>query len=290
MTNGKIYGNFDVMTVHGSGSPATHFGRQIKKERLARGWSLRELAEHTGIDFSHLSRIETGKRPPTEAIADACDAAFPERRGWFREYYEESKDWMPAGFRDWPEYENRARELLIWAPGIVDGIAQTEGYARELLSAYPGVTAEVIEARLRGRMERQKRLLRDDGPAVVLLVDMVALYRAIGSAQVMAGQCARLAEIAKLDAITVQVVPPVTIPLATALVIVAGDAAYTEHALGGAVFTEAESVTRLRRLIGSVRGEARPVSESLALIRKADKSWTGVSQRRAATAERRASK
>jgi transcriptional regulator with XRE-family HTH domain len=279
-----------IMTANGGHSATTHFGRQMKKERLARGWSLREFAARSGIDIGSASLIENGKRPPNERVAIACDAVFPERGGWFREYYEESKDWMPAGFRDWPEYENRARELLIWAPGIVDGIAQTEGYARELLSAYPGVTAEVIEARLRGRMERQKRLLRDDGPAVVLLVDMVALYRAIGSARIMAGQCARLAEIAKLDAVTVQVVPPVTIPLATASVMIAGDAAYTEHALGGAVFTEAESVTRLRRLVGSVRGEARPVSESLALIRKADRSWTGVSQPRAATAGRRASK
>jgi ribosome-binding protein aMBF1 (putative translation factor) len=70
------------MAVHGDGNPSTHFGRQVKKERLARGLSLRELSARSGIDYSHLSRIEGGKRPPTEAVADALDAAFPERRGW----------------------------------------------------------------------------------------------------------------------------------------------------------------------------------------------------------------
>ena len=60
----------------------------------------------------------------------------------------------------------------------------------------------MVTARLKGRpLERQHRLLRDDGPTVGLLVDMPPLYRAIGSAEVMAKQCARLAEVASMDAV-----------------------------------------------------------------------------------------
>ena len=197
---------------------------------------------------------------------------------------------MPAGFRSWAEYEDRATELLIWSPGIIDGLAQTEGYARALLSIHPGATSEMVNARLHGRMERQRRLLRDDGPAVALLIDMPALYRAIGSAEVMAAQCAHLAEVARLDAVTLQVVPPVTIPLATASLMLAGDAAYTENALSGSVYTDEESVSRLRRLITTVRAEARPASESLAMIRKAEKQWTGASRHTAAATAVSASK
>ena len=76
---GKRRDNIRVMAAHNTGNPATHFGRQMKKERLARGWSLRELSARTGINFSHLGRIENGHRPPTEAIAVACDRVFPER-------------------------------------------------------------------------------------------------------------------------------------------------------------------------------------------------------------------
>ena len=72
-------------------NPVSHFGKQLKKERLAHGWSLPELSQRTGIDAGHLSRIENGKRPPTEAIAPACDALFPERRAWCSEYYEDSR-------------------------------------------------------------------------------------------------------------------------------------------------------------------------------------------------------
>jgi len=81
---------------------AGHFGRQVRKERLAHGWSLDELSRRTGINAAHLSRIENGRRPPTEALARACDAAFPERRGWFSDWYDESRTWaeVPPGFRE----------------------------------------------------------------------------------------------------------------------------------------------------------------------------------------------
>jgi transcriptional regulator with XRE-family HTH domain len=262
----------------------------MRKERLARGWSLREFAARTGINIAQASRIENGKSPPTERVAVACDVAFPERKGWFREYYEESKSWMPAGFRSWAEYEDKATELLVWSPGIIDGLAQTEDYARALLSIHPGANDEVVGTRLKGRMERQRRLLREDGPTVGLLVDMAALYRVVGSAEVMAAQCAHLAGVAKLEAVTLQVVPPVTIPLATASLMLADDSAYTENALSGSVYTDEESVIRLRRLIITVRAEARPASESLAMIRKAEKQWTGASRHTAAATAVSASK
>lgn len=266
------------MVLNSGGNPVTHFGRQMRKERLARGWSLREFAARTGVNIAQASRIENGKSPPTEKVAAACDLAFAERKGWFGEYYEESKSWMPAGFRSWAEYEDMAAELLVWSPGIIDGLAQTEGYAVALLSIHPGATEQVVAARLKGRMDRQHRLLRDGGPAVGLLTDMAALYRAVGSAEVMAAQCAHLAEVAKLDAVTLQVVPPVAIPLGTASLILAGDAAYTENALSGSVYTDEESVGRLRRLITTVRAEARPASESVAMIRRAERQWTSASR------------
>ena len=62
---------------------------------------------------------------------------FPERRNWFREFYQESRTWAPAGFRDWPEYENKAASLREWSPGIITGMLQTQDYARSLLETYP---------------------------------------------------------------------------------------------------------------------------------------------------------
>ena len=176
------------MTVHGNGNPSTHFGRQIKKERLARGWSLRQLSAHSGVDFSHLSKIEAGKRPPTAKVADAMDAVFLDRKGWFREYYEDSKSSIPPGLRSWAEHEDKAVRLSIWSPGIVHGLFQTPDYARVFLSTL-NAPAEVVEARLANRMARQQRVLgRDDPPTVAYIIDHVALYRGVGSAETMAAQ------------------------------------------------------------------------------------------------------
>ena len=141
---------------------AGHFGRQVRKERLAHGWSLDELSRRTGMNAAHLSRIENGRRPPTEAIAQACDTAFPERRGWFSDWYDESRTWaeVPPGFRSWAEVEEKAMTLHVWSPGIVHGLLQTEDYARALISVQPPVATEIARARLASRMERQRRVMR----------------------------------------------------------------------------------------------------------------------------------
>jgi hypothetical protein len=260
-------------------NPVSHFGKQLKKERLAHGWSLPELSRRSGIDAGHLSRIENGKRPPTEAIAQACDAVFPERKGWFSEYYEDSRTWAPPGFRSWAEYEDKAVRLSVWSPSVIDGLFQTEDYARALLQTALGVTDEIVAARLASRMGRQQRvLMRDNPPSVCCIIDHAALYRCVGSPEIMAAQMHRLAEAARLPRVTVQVLPAVAHPATQSGLMVAGDAAYAEHVAGGYVFTDQETVIAIERLFDTLRGECYRVSESLAVIGKAGELWTGVSQ------------
>jgi transcriptional regulator with XRE-family HTH domain len=264
------------MTGNTGNRAATSFGQQMRQMRQSHHWTLREMAAKTGVSFSVLSRVETGDRPPTERVARALDAVFPELPAdFFLNTWSSSRLYAPAGFVDWSEVEDTARDLLSWTPGIIDGLGQVEGYARAMLSTYPGATGDQVEVRLKGRMARQRRLFRDEGPAVILLVDMAALYRGVGSADVMAEQCAHLAELAKRPNVTVQVVPPVAHPLGTALLIVTDQAAYTENAWSGSVFTDEETVRRMRRLVGSVSAQARPASETRAIMRKAEHSWTG---------------
>jgi hypothetical protein len=251
----------------------------MKKERLAHGWGLDELSRRTGINPGHLSRIENGRRPPTEALADACDGVFPGRRGWFREYFEDSRAWTPPGFRSWPEYEDKAACLRVWSPGIVHGLLQTEDYARSLLSTLAGATAEAVAARLGNRMERQRRVLyRDDPPSACYVVDHAALYRSVGSAEVMAAQMSHLLAVAALPNVTLQVLPAVAHPATASELIIADNAAYAEHVAAGGVYTDEDTAITLARLFDTIRGECYRVSESLAIIGKAGELWTGASQ------------
>ena len=275
-------GNINDVPAHIGGNPATHFGRQMKKERLARGWTLRELAARTGINFSHLGRIENGHRPPTEAIAAACDRAFPERRGWFSEYYAELSTWseVPAGFKDWTELEDKSATLRVWSPGIVHGLLQTEDYARALLMTYPGVSAEVVAIRLASRMARQARLFERD-VLTWFVVDALSLCRLVGSTAIMAGQMRRVAQVAAMPNVTVQVMPAVAHPATGSEIIISDDAAYAEHSAGGFVYG-GDTVSGLGRIFDTLRAECHKASESMTLIERLAEEWT--TGARAATA------
>jgi transcriptional regulator with XRE-family HTH domain len=268
------------MVVNDSGNPATHFGKQMRKERIARGWSLREFSQRTGLNPGHISRIENGKRPPTENVATACDEVFPERRGWFIEYYEESRHWaeVPASFRSWPEYEDKAANLRDWSPSIVTGLLQTEKYARTLLSL-PSIADDVVTNRLTVRMERQRRVLMgDDPPSACFIVDELSLYREVGSTEIMADQMRRLSEMAASPRVMVQILPAIAHPANASGFLMADDAVWVEHVAGGYVFTDAETISALALRFDNLRGECYRVSESLRIIERLGERWaTGVS-------------
>jgi hypothetical protein len=255
-------------------NPLAHFGKQVKKERLARGWSLPYLEERTGIDAGHWSRIERGVRPPTELIAAKCDEAFPERRGWFGEYYSDSRSWAPPGFRSWTEELDNASSLRDWCPSIITGPLQTEEYARVLLSVHPDVTDEVVSTRLSGRLAHQKRLFARDVPTL-FLIDQLALYRLVGSLDIMAAQLRHLIAMADRPRVTIQVVPAVAVPSVAHGISLTDCAAYSETSVNGNVWTDEETRSSLGRVFDTLRSEAWRASESLVLINEASELWTG---------------
>lgn len=255
-------------------NPLAHFGKQVKKERLARGWSLPELEKRTGIDAGHWSRIERGVRPPTELIAAKCDEAFPERRGWFGEYYRDSRSWAPPGYRSWTEEVDNASSLHDWCPSILTGFLQIEDYARVLLSVHPDVTDEVVNTRLAGRMAHQKRLFERDLP-MLFLIDQLALYRLVGSPQIMTAQLQHLITVASRPRVTIQVVPAVAVPSVAHGITLTDRAAYSETSVNGNVWTDEETRSSLGRVFDTLRSEAWRASESLALINEASELWTG---------------
>ena len=185
---------------YGTSNPVRYFGQQVRRARRAAGWTLAEFGQRIGYDPGQISRIENGKRPPTELFAQMCDRAFPDRDGWFGEFYAESRTWIatPPWFRSWVEHEQQAATLRIWQLGVLSGLLQTEQYARGILTVEPGVTEDQVSERLAARLARQAILARDDPPAAWFLVDEAVLHRCVGSADVMAAQLAHLVGLARL--------------------------------------------------------------------------------------------
>jgi Domain of unknown function (DUF5753)/Helix-turn-helix domain len=265
-----------------SGSnPVRYFGRQVRRARRANGWTLAEFGQRIGYDPGQISRIENGKRPPTELFAQMCDRAFPDRDGWFGEFYAESRTWIatPPWFRSWVEHEQQAATLRIWQLGVLSGLLQTEGYARAILAVEPGVTDDDVSARLTARLARQAILTRDDPPAAWFLVDEAALRRRVASPDVMAAQLAHLVGLAHLPNVTVQVVPNIAHAGLLGGFAVAERAAYVETAVTGQVFEDADIITELLTRFDTLRNEAFRGSESLTLIERMCEEWKATGAR-----------
>jgi transcriptional regulator with XRE-family HTH domain len=251
--------------------PARYFGRQVRKARTAAGWTLKEFGDRIAYSTGQVSRIESGKRPPNEVFAKACDTAFPGLNGWFSDFYAESREWLatPPWFRPWTEHEQSARVLRVWTCGHFSGLVQTEDYARAVLASEPGVSEEQVAERTAARMARQRVLTRDDPPAVWFLIDEAAMFRRVGSPEIMAAQLRHLAAVASLPAVTVQVVPSVVHAGMSGSLAAADNAAYIDTAAGGMVFEDAETVRALTIRFDTIRAWARPASELAAIISEA---------------------
>lgn len=56
--------------------PLTPFAALLRSSRMARGWSMSELARRTGLDHSYISRLESGERGPGRDVVTAIADAF----------------------------------------------------------------------------------------------------------------------------------------------------------------------------------------------------------------------
>jgi transcriptional regulator with XRE-family HTH domain len=253
---------------------AGHFGRQMRRDRLAHGWSMTELAKHTGLNGAHLGRIESALRPPSVKVADALDKVFPERRGWYLQWLDDIRTApeVPATFRSWSDYEDNSATLRLWTPLIVDGLFQTEDYARALI-ALAGVSGEVAATRLGARMERQQRVLGHC--RVSYMLDQSALYRLVGSPEIMRAQLRHLLDVAARPNVVLQVMPEVAHVALAASYALADDAVWSEHVVSGGVYTDPEIIASVAVRHDNLRGECMKVSESLALIGGLADEWTG---------------
>ena len=270
----------------GTSNPVRYFGRQVRRARRTAGWTLSEFGQRIGYDPGQISRIENGKRPPTELFAQMCDRAFPDRDGWFSEFYAESRTWIatPPWFRSWVDHEENAATLRIWQMSVLSGLLQTEDYARTILAVEPGVTDNDVSARLTARLARQAILTRGDPPAAWFLVDEAALRRHVGSPDIMAAQLAHLAGLARLPKVTIQVVPNIAHAGLLGGFAVAERAAYVETAVAGQVFEDAEIIAGLLTRFDTLRNEAFRGSESLTLIERMCEEWKATGARAATQA------
>jgi transcriptional regulator with XRE-family HTH domain len=191
---------------------------ELARMRRDAGLKTEQVASTLGLSQSTVSRFESGKtgiRPSDlRAILDLYRVTDPEIRGSLEELAREGRQqgwWAPhrsiltATFSTYIGLESEARRILSYEGAYVHGLLQTEDYARALLSVAKE-TEDVVEQRVRVRMERQRRL-HDGTLRLWAIIDEAALMREIGGPIVLDGQLKALLEAGQRPNVTLQVLP-----------------------------------------------------------------------------------
>ncbi|ASY32914.1 MULTISPECIES: helix-turn-helix domain-containing protein [Streptomyces] len=265
-------------------SPGEAFGEHLRRLRDGQGWTQEELAARMGISASHVSAVETGRRPPTPQFAKRADRELGTGDELQRRSRVARRTSLLEGFPEYVDHELRASEIRVYEVGVIPGILQTRAYAETLTARSVergAITAEQGEERLALIAARQEALRRSPLPLVFVLLDESCLCRPVGASAVMAAQLGALVEFAALPNTVVQVIPfamgdrrPLSLPLYILTMDTGRLIAYAESAHQGTLEHERASVMPLLTSYHQMQAEAPSQPASVAMIERLRKGTT----------------
>jgi DNA-binding XRE family transcriptional regulator len=265
----------------------TWFADELKAHRAERGWTQADLAAKIKYSESLIAQVETCRKAPTPELAKVLDRLFktpgfreerpgsPGAPGTFgRLVIRLQKLPFKASFRSFVPHEAAATVLYTCEHSFVPGLFQTEDYARAVLMMLPGVTEDVVDNLLAGRMARQAILDRDDPlpPLLYALMDQSVLNREIGGPDVMRVQLEHLVAVSKRPNVTLQVIPGTGAHIGLLGAFTVADLGSgpsivnIEDIADGQVTEDAATVAMVVGRFHSLRGDALPKAASRDLI------------------------
>jgi transcriptional regulator with XRE-family HTH domain len=191
-------------------SPKAAYGARLRSSREERGWNQEQLAERLEYASSHVSAVETARKPPTLRFSRSADLALGTGDLFERLWRELKHGVLLEGFPEYVSYEARATELRVFEIGIVPGLLQTPEYARALAQSAArrgSISSEHAEERVIALAERQAALLRRRPPMVFVVMDESCVRQHVGGPEVMDAQLERLVEFAANPMTVLQVAP-----------------------------------------------------------------------------------
>lgn len=192
-------------------------GTELRHLRDRAGMTIEEVAAALECSHSKVSRIETGqvsatprdvrdildlyKVDPRERDALVQVARQARQRGWWQAY----SDTLVVPLVG---LETDANQIVQYETMVVPGLLQTLDYARAILRVgRPDLPPQQIERWVEFRMARQALLTQDHPPAFSTVLEESVLLRPVGGSSAMRQQLHRLADMAALPTMTLQVLP-----------------------------------------------------------------------------------
>ncbi|MEV6818938.1 helix-turn-helix transcriptional regulator [Nocardiopsis dassonvillei] len=190
----------------------------MKRARIRAGIKSGTAARHADISPGTLTKYEKAENPWPVPIVyvlsefyglsqedrdKLVDLARQKELGWWHRHRD-----IPEWFESYVGLESEAHTVLNYEDGTIPGLLQTADYARAVISAdVDAGSDEQIEAHVTVRLQRQKRLSEDEPLQLNAVMNESALYRTVGSAEIMREQLSVLLERAELPNVNLRVLP-----------------------------------------------------------------------------------
>lgn len=204
--------------------PRRRLGAAFRELREARGETLQQTAKALMFSPSKLSRIENGgagephPRDVRDLIAHfAVDDGTADRLQELAEAGRRAGWWQlpPYEFTEsdlldtYISYESAAARIREYSPVYIPGLLQTPRYAGAVISPFLRDAAPgELERQVDGRLERQRRLRRNEPPVPRLhVVTETVLHLRVGSPEIMAEQLGHLLDAATEPSVELHVIP-----------------------------------------------------------------------------------
>jgi transcriptional regulator with XRE-family HTH domain len=194
-------------------------GAELRRLRKESGLTGTQVAAHLLVSQAKVSHMETGRRAVSPRdVRDLCRlygvtdqhvvdslmalARESSRHGWWHSYGD-----IPHSV--YVDLEADAASIHAYESMVIPGLLQTPAYAAAVIEeTIPLVTVEQAAARLKVRLRRQHRIY-DPARRLQLWValDESALWRVVGSREVMREQLEHLHALSTEPHITMQILP-----------------------------------------------------------------------------------
>ncbi|OLR91351.1 helix-turn-helix domain-containing protein [Actinokineospora bangkokensis] len=207
--------------------PRRRLGAELRRLREAAGLHLEHAAAHLECSTSKISRLETGQGIPKArdvrdllALYGLDDQRTQDRLlrlagdGRRQAWWQDLNDALTSNLDQYISLESEASLQRSFGLSFVFAQVQTEEYARALFHGmFPHEPAAILEQRVELRMKRQQQFrARTDYPRIDMLLDESALYRTVGSRDIMRGQLDALLRVNDTPGLRLRVHPFSAVP------------------------------------------------------------------------------
>ncbi|MCX3058409.1 helix-turn-helix domain-containing protein [Streptomyces beihaiensis] len=257
-----------------SREPRERYAEEVRKLRLDRGLSFRQIGEQLGWDASLFSKIESGETVGGPEVAQAMDHFYGTKDMvlalW--ELAIADRTQFKARYQRYMLLESEALSLWHFGVSVLHGLLQTREYAREVLAS-GGHTGEELEKQVKARLTRRELIEGERAPLFRAVVSEAVLRTALKDEAAWREQLKFLVEMSERSNVKLHVLPfsagPHGLDSTDVMFLRLQDGrtvAYIENAYQGELIETNSAVERLQRAYDALRDLALAPAESRTFI------------------------